>query len=911
MTKRMYWGYWAWIGVLTASLVLVPASRPLVMAAVVLTSTAAVAVGARRNRPRRAAPWLLWGGGIFAFGAGSITAAVLDAMHETAFPSVADAIFLGACFPLLVVGLATLTRSGAAVRDRASLLDAAILTAGAGFLSWVFLITPYLDNPQLSAVEKAISIAYPLCDILLLGILSRIAVGGVRNTSVVLLMVSGTALLAADTLYGLSQLNGDFQSGGATDAGWLLFYVFGGASALHPSMVGLTEPKVLRAARGGARRTAAGIAVLGTASLVAPAVLLAEALRGPVYHGIVIALVSTLLTLLTAARVGTVSATLRRSVARERELRLACEALLSATSLDAVDSGVQTAVSRLLPQHTPHRAVLSFAPAAESAVIADPLATPGTPLAMRYRTELPALLAQQFTGFELALHCPLSVAGRPIGDLYVAADETALISLQDAAPVLAGQAASVVHTIYLNQEVNRRGVEEALLRRAYLDPLTGLGNRPAFQEAVARAVEAAQRSDVPAAILVLDVDDFKIVNDSMGPIVGDGLLVQIASRLVTAVAPANGVVARLAGDEFGIVFQAVQSGGSASEASRAAVRLDEVLEWLSATFTEPFSVSESIVTVQISIGVATTETAADSHQLQSQADVALGAAKAAGKGRWRRYEASLHAEVLERRQLRADMDQALADNTFQVYYQPIVDLATGATRGLEALARWPHPTRGMVPPDRFIGIAEESGLIVPLGAWVLRTSIASAAQWRRQFPHRPPYVSVNVSVRQFRTPRFVDQVLDELETAGLPPELLTLEITESLLLGDDEQITRDLVALRQAGVKISIDDFGTGYSSLSYLHRVAVDTLKLDKSFVDALGTSPRQLELVHGIIQLARTLRIDVVAEGIETAADRQLLIDAQCDLGQGYLFARPMPPAEADNYLRREAEPETVGSR
>jgi EAL domain-containing protein (putative c-di-GMP-specific phosphodiesterase class I) len=193
---------------------------------------------------------------------------------------------------------------------------------------------------------------------------------------------------------------------------------------------------------------------------------------------------------------------------------------------------------------------------------------------------------------------------------------------------------------------------------------------------------------------------------------------------------------------------------------------------------------------------------------------------------------------------------------------------------------------------------------------VLRTSIAAATRWRREFPGKPPYVSVNVSVRQFRTPHFVDQVFDELEAAGLPPELLTLEITESLLLGDNEQITLDLAALRQAGVKVSIDDFGTGYSSLSYLHRVAVDTLKLDKSFVDALGTSPRQLELVHGIIQLARTLRIEVVAEGIETPAAQQLLIDAQCDLGQGYLFARPMPPAEADNYLRRAAEPETVGS-
>src|SRR6185437_5140904 len=312
MTKRVYWGYWGCIGVLAVMLVAVPASRPLVLTTYVLVSTAGVVVGVIRNRPRRSVPWLLWGFGIFAFGAGSITAAVLDAMHETAFPSVADVIFLGLCFPGQVLGLATLTRSGAAVRDRASFLDALILTVGAGFLSWMFLIMPYLNNPHLTGMEKGISIAYPLGDILLLSILSRIAVGGVRNTSVRLLMASGAGLLAADTLYGLSQLNGDFQAGGWADAGWLLFYAFGGASALHSSMTGLTEPKVLRAARSGTRRTAAGIAVLGTASFVAPAVLLGEALHGPVYHGVIIACVSAALTLLTAARVATISANLRR-----------------------------------------------------------------------------------------------------------------------------------------------------------------------------------------------------------------------------------------------------------------------------------------------------------------------------------------------------------------------------------------------------------------------------------------------------------------------------------------------------------------------------------------------------------------------------------------------------------------------
>jgi EAL domain-containing protein (putative c-di-GMP-specific phosphodiesterase class I) len=230
-----------------------------------------------------------------------------------------------------------------------------------------------------------------------------------------------------------------------------------------------------------------------------------------------------------------------------------------------------------------------------------------------------------------------------------------------------------------------------------------------------------------------------------------------------------------------------------------------------------------------------------------------------------------------------------------LHYQPIVDLHTTRTVGFEALLRWPHPTRGMIPPATFIPVAEDSGLIVPLGAWILRTAVAAAADWRRIDPVDTPYVSVNVSVRQFRAPFFVDQILQELARVDLPPDLLTVEITESLLLGEQEEIQTDIARLRQAGIKVSIDDFGTGYSSLSYLHRVPVDTLKLDKSFVDTITTSDQQLALVTGIIQLAETLELEVVAEGVETSAEHHLLTEAGCAFGQGYLFARPMVEEDA----------------
>jgi EAL domain-containing protein (putative c-di-GMP-specific phosphodiesterase class I) len=284
--------------------------------------------------------------------------------------------------------------------------------------------------------------------------------------------------------------------------------------------------------------------------------------------------------------------------------------------------------------------------------------------------------------------------------------------------------------------------------------------------------------------------------------------------------------------------------------------------------------------------------------------VALDSAQSGGGPRWRRYEATLHAEVIDRMQLRTELGRAVVDEAFRLNYQPIVALDTGRTVGFEALLRWPHPTRGMVSPATFIPLAEESGLIVELGSWVLRTAVASAAGWARLNPDDTPYVSVNVSVRQFRTSDFVSQVMDELERSGLPPQRLTLEITESLLLGEQEQIAADIARLRKAGIKISIDDFGTGYSSLSYLHRVPIDTLKLDKSFVDTITTSQRQHDLVRGIVQMAVTLSLGVVAEGVETAEEHRVLTEAGCAYGQGFLFNRPMSEEDAYRLIADEAD-------
>jgi EAL domain-containing protein (putative c-di-GMP-specific phosphodiesterase class I) len=331
-------------------------------------------------------------------------------------------------------------------------------------------------------------------------------------------------------------------------------------------------------------------------------------------------------------------------------------------------------------------------------------------------------------------------------------------------------------------------------------------------------------------------------------------------------------------------------------------------------FAEPFAVNGNLIHTSASIGVSTTADAADSSDLLRQADLALYVAKGEGKGRWRRYQSALHTRIVERLALRSELDRAIADDALALSYQPIISLERGRTVSFEALVRWHHPTRGLILPTQFIDVAEESGLIVPMGNWVLANALRAAAEWRDVVANSqpaesnvfdgPPYVSVNVSARQFRTAGFPDRVHQELAEAGLPPSALMLEITESLFLHDDDQVWADLAALREAGIRIAIDDFGTGYSSLSYLRQVPVDVVKVDRSFINAMSTSTQQRALVEGIVRLADTLGLDVIAEGIERSADRDLLASIGCDFGQGYLFSEPLTEKDAITWLTNDRE-------
>jgi EAL domain-containing protein (putative c-di-GMP-specific phosphodiesterase class I) len=302
------------------------------------------------------------------------------------------------------------------------------------------------------------------------------------------------------------------------------------------------------------------------------------------------------------------------------------------------------------------------------------------------------------------------------------------------------------------------------------------------------------------------------------------------------------------------------------------------------------------ITAVASIGITTTPEADSADELLRQADLALYVAKGAGKNQWRRYQAHLHAGMVARLDLRAALDHAVHEGHFMLAYQPIVDLATDEPIGFEALVRWFHPTQGIVSPGEFIEVAEESGLIVPIGRWVLRQALHAVAQWRRALPHdRQPYVSVNVSVRQFREGGFVEEILQALAYAEVPPQALMLELTETLLAGEHERVWHDLAVLREHGIRVAIDDFGTGYSSLGYLRRRPIDVVKIDKVFIDDLVAGPQQAALVSGIVSLAQSLGLTVIAEGIESPVHRDLLARLGCPLGQGYLWSSPVDGTEA----------------
>jgi diguanylate cyclase (GGDEF)-like protein len=452
-------------------------------------------------------------------------------------------------------------------------------------------------------------------------------------------------------------------------------------------------------------------------------------------------------------------------------------------------------------------------------------------------------------------------------------------------------AAVVAGLVLLRQFLAQRDLLSAqgqLSHRALHDALTELPNRALVLDRATQLLARARRAMRPAAALYIDVDGFKQVNDTFGHAAGDELLCAVAARL-SGVVRESDTVGRMGGDEFVILLDSPMLDVGPE---LVAERLLEVLR-------QPVELDAAggrRVLISASIGIAVGEqTTAD--DLLRDADMALYAAKQAGKDRVVVFESSMQTAAQDRLLLEMDLREAVDGDQLFLVYQPTFDLQTEAVRGVEALVRWRHPSRGIVTPDHFIGLAEDAGLIVPIGRWVLREACRQAAEWHAT--GRTIGMSVNVSGRQLDDDRIGEDVRRALAESGLDPAALTLEVTETALMRDPDATARRLHALKELGVRIAIDDFGTGYSSMAYLRQFPVDALKIDRAFISGIAASKESAALVHTLVQLGKTLELETLGEGIEEPAQLRNLQHEQCDSGQGFLFARPLPPAEIERFL------------
>jgi diguanylate cyclase (GGDEF)-like protein/PAS domain S-box-containing protein len=1017
-TRDTAWAlYLAAMAVLIGAYLFVP---PLKGYAVVVNvigfgSLVAIGGGVVMNGSRARLAWLLLLAGQALYVAGDFyTYTYPDLLGGVVgFPSAGDAIYLSV-YPLLFGGLMLLVRRRDPHRaDRGAMLDSLVLTVGFALLFWVFLIAPNVHASGLTLLAKAVSTAYPLGDVLLLGAVIRFAVQAGRKTpSFYLLFSSTAALLATDCAYNYALLHGTYHHQVVYDLGWLAYLALWGAAALHPSMRELEEPP----ADVRVRLTTTRLALLGIACLIAPGIRFVEEFGNA--DLLVIIASSAVLFLLVVLRVAGLARQEERAAAREVTLREAGLALVEAVGRGSVHEEAVASAARIVGGEVKVRLVLwdddgaqvaasngaGSWPLAPEAVAwlrsrQHPLSTaePSEPvsaaLGLGYGTttivaglSLPeqdqgAIVIQSPAGVPFDTVEALGSLGSQVSlaldasslseernrrksearfrslvahasDLITVLDEHGVVTYQSPSverllgyevgeiegsrfgelladsdrfrldrilEIGAGVDShtfecslqhqdgrwlkfEVQHTHLLDDEhvqgivlnsrdiSERKAFEEQLAHQAFHDPVTGLANRALFADRVGHALRSTVRTGSLVAVMFIDLDDFKTINDSLGHQAGDAVLREVAARLERASRPAD-TVARFGGDEFAILLDGV--GGS----DEAAIIADRLLSMLEA----PLDVDGQQVYPRASMGICMSDEdllEQDAEELLRNADVAMYMAKRDTKGRYRLFEPAMHERVVQRLELRAELQRALEQGELEVYYQPVVRLDGGGQYGVEALLRWNHPTKGLVGPSSFIPLAEETGLIIPIGRWVIDQACRKGAELERT-QAETIRVSVNLSVKQLQSDTIVEDVAAALRLTNLRPESLVLEVTESVMLEDADTAVQRLHSLKDLGVRIAMDDFGTGYSSLSYLSRLPVDILKMDRAF---LSGQIDDTGLAAAIMAIGAQLGLEVVAEGIERPEQIAALQRLGFDLGQGFLFGRPMPSRALDRHLDAE---------
>jgi len=1000
-------------------------NRGPVFNAIGASAVVVIVLGVRLHRPAERSTWYLIAAAQALFVAGDVVAYNYQGFfhHELPYPSAADALYLSV-YPCLILGVLLLIRKRTPGGDRSALIDSLVVVIGLGALSWRFFMAPYATDATLGLLTKLVSIAYPLMDILVLGVLVRLAIGGGhRERSFYLLGIAFASLLVTDSVFGYLLLNGGYETGGVLDAGWMAFYILLGAAALHPSMRVLSDPRPEQEVRFGRGR----LVLLASGAVATPTTAFILSLLNRSEESTVFVASSIALFLLVVWRMAGLVRKNAESVKQERALREAGGDLVTATSRDGIYAATLTAAKALSGRDT---TVLIGSPleGGRSQIVADSSGKPDG-----WIERLPEWASERIDrGYWIQIQTsevfereslsgtwlmvtPLIAKGSTKGLLVVASPEPLPSSTKDALTVLGTQVSLAVDSAHLTEDLLRRqgearftslvqnssdivtvvspdstirymspsvkrilgydpadlegttfislvrpedvnsvlvlierasddrfegiefgmrrsdgswtyvemirtnlmhepsvagivlntrdiserkAFEEQLSQQAFSDSITGLANRALLRDRMAHALHRQERSRYGLALLFIDLDDFKTINDSLGHGAGDQLLKKVGDRIRDCLRSSD-TPARLGGDEFAVLLE--------DREDEAGVLLvaDRVLD----LFKEPFLLDGTEVFLSSSIGISFA--GSDEHpavdDLLRNADVAMYTAKQAGKGRYQIFEPAMHEAVMKRLELKADLQRAVENKEFQLVYQPVMDLKTMRVRGVEALVRWHSPKKGLVSPADFIPLAEETGLIVPIGTWVMEEACRHVKLLGERVPGAENLiVSVNVSARQLQRPEIIDEVARTLRATGLPASRLVIEITESLMMQDMALAELRMSDLKKLGVTIAVDDFGTGYSSLNYIRQFPVDILKIDKSFIDGLGADQGE-SLVGTILDLARVLTLQPIAEGVESEDQVTELLRLGCTLAQGYYFAQPLKPEAIEEMLRQLSTPET----
>lgn len=785
---------------------------------------------------------------------------VLAAAHQVLaggpppVPSVADAAYF-LLLPFAVAGLLAYPATGVTDGSRArALLEGAIAAAGLWVATYVVLLAPAGVGGGLGPLASVTVLSYPASDVLLIALaMSILPRVDDQARGEVLLSVCGLSLLAlSDVAYSVLQAEGRYRPDS-----WVAVV---GELGLLLIVVAALRPPYASAGRLSRRY---GVALLYAPAAVVLGVGALGVVRG---GGLPLPALSGLLVLVLVL-------VLRQAVAARDNGRL----LAHLTAREDLFRSLVTGSSDLITLHDADGRVLYASPAAARALGRPEQEVLGTVLGdVTHPDDLPAT--------ERAWAEVLSAPGARATIALRARDgQDGSWRWMEAVAQNMLDNPNVRGVVCNTRDVNERVLlEQSLLHAAFHDALTGLPNRRALTERVEEVLSAGGHG----SLLWLDLDGFKEINDALGHKVGDEVLREVGRRLEEMVREPD-LVGRLGGDEFVIFCDAGEA-----HALVLAERVGSVLR-------APIEMASGLHTISASIGVAVTP-AVDASSLFAAADVAMYEAKAQGRGVVRLFDARMFSEVQDRLALTRDLRSAVDGGQLRLHYQPIMNLDSGDVHAVEALVRWEHPTRGLVQPGAFVQLAEQNGLIVQLGRWVLDTACAQLAAWQHSAPTgRPLRVAVNLAARQLTDPALVSHLRDTLLATGADPSLLTLEVTESSVMEDVGAAIRTLDELRRLGVRLAVDDFGTGYSSLTYLKQFPVHEVKLDKSFIDGVGVNADDSAIVAAVVNLARAIDLEIVAEGVETTRQHGLLRALGCDYGQGYLWHRPAPPDELEPWL------------